>query len=62
MNQEQIEYIKGFEHGCDYIVAEIERYALNYDGAPNIMLRELIAHLKMENLQNVVNRSKTYTV
>ena len=20
------EYIKGFDHGCDYIVAEIERY------------------------------------
>jgi len=21
-----INYIKGFDHGCDYIVAEIERY------------------------------------
>jgi len=48
MNQEQLEYIRGFEHGCDYIVSEIERFALEHDGAQNMLIRELIAKLKME--------------
>jgi hypothetical protein len=43
------EYIKGFDHGCDYIVAEIERFALEHDGDENILLRELISKLKMED-------------
>lgn len=54
MNQEQIEYIKGFEHGCDYIVAEIEKFALEHDGAQNILIRELIAKLKMEDKSNAI--------
>ncbi len=43
------EYIKGFDHGCDYIVAEIERFALEHDGDENILIRELISKLKMED-------------
>lgn len=43
------EYIKGFDHGCDYIVAEIERFALEHDGDENILIRKLISKLKMED-------------
>jgi hypothetical protein len=43
------EYIKGFDHGCDYIIAEIERFALEHDGDENILIRELISKLKMED-------------
>lgn len=32
----QNEYIHGFDHGCDYIVAEIERYIKNYSHEPRI--------------------------
>jgi hypothetical protein len=42
------EYIKGFDHGCDYIVAEIERFTLEHDGDENILLRDLIDRLKMQ--------------
>ena len=42
-------YINGFDHGCDYIIAEIERFALDHDGDENILLRQLIARLKMED-------------
>jgi len=45
------EYIKGFDHGCDYIIAEIERFALEHDGDENILLRQLIAKLKMEDFK-----------
>jgi hypothetical protein len=41
------EYIKGFDHGCDYIVAEIERYIKQYPDN-KFALTELLAHLKME--------------
>ncbi len=46
--QEDIHYIKGFEHGCDYIVAEIERYIKAYP-TNEFVLNELLAHLKMED-------------
>ena len=39
-----INYIKGFDHGCDYIVAEIERYMRDHPGAEGVlapMLRRL---------------------
>ncbi len=42
------EYIKGFDHGCDYIVAEIERYIKQYPDN-KFALTELLAHLKMED-------------
>jgi hypothetical protein len=44
------EYIKGFDHGCDYIVTEIERYIKLRDYEPRITgpLLNLLAHLKME--------------
>jgi len=47
---EEIEYIKGFDHGCDYIVAEIERYIKRHDYEPRITspLLNLLAHLKVE--------------
>lgn len=46
--QEDLHYIKGFDHGCDYIVAEIERYAKQYNG-DKLPFAELLYHLKMEN-------------
>jgi len=54
MNPEDISYIKGFEHGCDYIVAEIERYIKRHDYEPRITrpLLNLLAHLKMEDKPN----------
>jgi hypothetical protein len=40
-----INYIKGFDHGCDYIVAEIERYMRENDGSEAVLSR-LLRHLK----------------
>ena len=51
------EYIKGFDHGCDYIVAEIERFALEHDGEKNILLHDLIARLKMEDRPSAQNNA-----
>jgi hypothetical protein len=47
------DYIKGFDHGCDYIVAEIERYIKHRDFEPRITnpLKDLLAHLKMEDIR-----------
>jgi hypothetical protein len=45
------DYIKGFDHGCDYIVAEIERYIKAYP-SEEFVLKELLAHLKMEGKPN----------
>jgi hypothetical protein len=53
------EYIKGFDHGCDYIVTEIERYtkeAIDPHASPDALTRriksavliELLNRLKME--------------
>lgn len=47
------EYIKGFDHGCDYIVNEIERFALDYDGDDNFLLRDLIDRLKMQGKYDI---------
>ena len=46
------EYIKGFDHGCDYIVAEIERYIKQYTDN-KFALTELLAHLKMEDTSDL---------
>jgi hypothetical protein len=46
------EYIKGFDHGCDYIVAEIERYIKQYSDN-KFALTELLAHLKMEGKPDI---------
>ena len=42
-----INYIKGFDHGCDYIVAEIERWAETH-GNPVVAgaIAPLLRHLK----------------
>jgi hypothetical protein len=39
------EYIRGFESGCDFIVAEIERYAKTN----HLFFGDLISHLKGKN-------------
>ena len=42
------EYIKGFDSGYNYVLNEIENFKENYDGAPNLLLCDLLAHLRME--------------
>ena len=37
-------YIAGFEAGCEYVVAEIERYAKEH----GVFYGDLIAHLRCE--------------
>ena len=44
-----INYIKGFDHGCDYIVAEIERYIKECNSHDALVLVELVRRLKMED-------------
>lgn len=48
-SQQDLDYIKGFDHGCDYIVAEIERYMRQKDGSEAV-LAPLLRHLRMENV------------
>jgi len=43
------EYIKGFDHGCDYIVAEIERYIKECNSHDALVLIDLVKRLKMED-------------
>jgi len=43
------EYIKGFDHGCDYIVAEIEKYIKTVNSHDALVLLDLIKRLKMED-------------
>ena len=40
-----INYIKGFDHGCDYIVAEIERYMKEHANTEQV-LAPLLRRLK----------------
>lgn len=42
-----INYIKGFDHGCDYIVAEIERHMRENPGTEAV-LAPLLRKLKGE--------------
>ena len=42
------EYIKGFDHGCDYIVAEIERYIKTDNSHDALALIDLVDRLKMQ--------------
>ncbi len=42
-----INYIKGFDHGCDYIVAEIERY-MKENANTEQVLAPLLRALKQE--------------
>lgn len=46
---EDLNYIRGFDDGCDYIVAEIERYAEQYKTDPLMVmpLRRLLDVLKV---------------
>ena len=43
------EYIKGFDHGCDYIVTEIERYIKECNSHDALVLIDLLKRLKMED-------------
>ena len=45
---EDIQYIKGFEAGCDYIVAEIERHMRENPGTEAV-LAPLLRKLKGES-------------
>jgi len=41
------DYIKGFDHGCDYIVHEIELIAATVSSHDALVLADLIDRLKM---------------
>jgi len=41
------DYIKGFDHGCDYIVHEIELIAAKVPSHDALVLADLIERLKM---------------
>lgn len=43
-----INYIKGFDHGCDYLVAEIERY-MKENANTEQVLAPLLRALKQES-------------
>jgi len=47
------EYIKGFDHGCDYIVAEIERQIKEANSHDALVLVDLVKRLKMEGKYNL---------
>ena len=42
------EYIKGSDAGYDYLLNEIEKFKDDHDGDENILLCQLLAHLRME--------------
>jgi hypothetical protein len=42
------EYIKGFDHGCDYIIHEIELQAAKASSHDALVLVDLIERLKMQ--------------
>jgi len=42
-----INYIKGFDHGCDYIVAEIERFMRETPGS-EVFVAPLLRRLRLE--------------
>jgi len=48
------EYIKGFDHGCDYIVTEIERYIKECNSHDALVLIDLIKRIKMEDKSNAI--------
>ena len=53
-----INYIKGFDHGCDYIVAEIERYMRDKPGTEAV-LAPLLRMLRMEDTLGKVPTKKS---
>jgi len=42
------EYIRGFDHGCDYIIREIELQAAKASSHDALVLVDLIERLKMQ--------------
>ena len=55
------EYIKGFDNGCDYIVAEIERYtkeASDPHASPDAMTRRIKTALLIDLLQRLKMEGK----
>jgi len=48
-----INYIKGFDHGCDYIIHEIELLAAKVSSHDALVLADLIQRLKMEGKYDI---------
>ena len=48
-----INYIKGFDHGCDYIVAEIERYMKEHANTEQVLAPLLRVLRGTDNLGKV---------
>ena len=53
-----INYIKGFDHGCDYIVAEIERLIKEASSHDALVLVDLVDRLKLQG--KYAPRESTY--
>lgn len=47
------EYIKGFDHGCDYIVTEIERQIKEANSHDAMVLIDLVDRLKMQGKYDI---------
>lgn len=43
---DDIQYIAGFDHGCDYVIHEIEQYTKKVTSHDALVLVELVKHLK----------------
>ena len=54
------EYIKGFDHGCDYIIHEIELIAATVSSHDALVLADLIERLK--NARQIRLRESTYKI
>jgi hypothetical protein len=48
-DKDDLHYISGFDHGCDYIVNEIERY-MRAQAGTEAVLAPLLRHLRMEDV------------
>lgn len=51
-------YIRGFDHGCDYIVAEIERQIKGANSHDALVLVDLVDRLKLQG--KYAPRESTY--
>ena len=47
-SDQDINYIKGFDHGCDYLIHEIELIAATVSSHDALVLADLIERLKMQ--------------
>ena len=56
------EYIKGFDHGCDYIVAEIERYMKEHANTEQVLAPLLRVLRGTDNLGKVPTKKFAQTL